>query len=257
MDTLNLDKFSPKEAELRLLAESCKTLDTTDLKAVGETRKKLKATRVEITKTGKAMRDDANKFATAVIAREKELVAIIEPDERRLEAIEDEYNKQKEREARVALLPVRRERLKSIKDNISTSDDEILDMDGPTFEGFFNKILADKNEADRLEIERVKAEQYAEAIRIEWEASAKEREEKARADERFRIERETSEAVALKAKQEAEAQVAIEAEQVRLQSQVKYKKWLDDAGYSDVPDQKLVDKGPTVELWKLVRTFNK
>lgn len=54
--------------------------------------------RVSITKAGKAARDDATKFSAAVIAEEKRLIAIIEPEESRLRTMRDDWDAERERE---------------------------------------------------------------------------------------------------------------------------------------------------------------
>jgi hypothetical protein len=61
-------------------------------------RMSLKNTRIAIQKTGKEARDDAVKFQKAVIGKEKELVDLIEPEEKRLAELQDEVDKAKERE---------------------------------------------------------------------------------------------------------------------------------------------------------------
>jgi hypothetical protein len=152
MSELNIEAFNPTVAELQRLADQSRAVDTTDLKAVKETRLEMKKARVEISKKGKEMRDGANAFAKAVIAKEKELIAIIEPEEERLEAVEEEAKAAQLREERKAILPHRKERLASLNDGIEVEDEELLDMDGPAFEGYFNKRMADKNEADRAEM---------------------------------------------------------------------------------------------------------
>lgn len=58
----------------------------------------LKNTRVEIEKQAKAAREDATAFTKAVIVVEKELVAIIEPEEKRLQAIQDAHDEKVEAE---------------------------------------------------------------------------------------------------------------------------------------------------------------
>jgi hypothetical protein len=52
----------------------------------------LKKTRVEIERHGKAARDDATAFSKAVIAEERRLIAIIEPEESRLQALQDDHD---------------------------------------------------------------------------------------------------------------------------------------------------------------------
>lgn len=55
-------------------------------------RMKLKSTRVEIEKRGKAAREDATAFSKAVIAKEKELIGVIVPEEDRLQSLQDEWD---------------------------------------------------------------------------------------------------------------------------------------------------------------------
>ena len=96
MDTKDLEKFDPTVAELTAMVAKTKKLKATDLEdkaqlaIVKENRIVLKKARVQIEKRGKELREDALKFQRAVIAKEKELIAIIEPEEDRLEAIEQE-----------------------------------------------------------------------------------------------------------------------------------------------------------------------
>jgi hypothetical protein len=61
-------------------------------------RMTLKSTRVEIEKTGKDARDEAIRYQKAVIAAEKELIGLIEPEEARLKALQDAEDARKEAE---------------------------------------------------------------------------------------------------------------------------------------------------------------
>lgn len=90
---LNADKT---ELELRELVKS-----SADVVAVADMNGRdmahrigmnLKTARVAITKTGKAVREDATAFRDAVIAKEKELIGIIEPEETRVLALRDAYD---------------------------------------------------------------------------------------------------------------------------------------------------------------------
>jgi hypothetical protein len=74
----------------------------------------LKNARTDIQARGKDARDDANKFAKAVIAKEKELVSVIQPEEERLQLIRDEWDNRIERE-RLAQLEEERLRVENIK----------------------------------------------------------------------------------------------------------------------------------------------
>ena len=62
----------------------------------------LKAKRVEIQKRAKEVREDAVAFQKAVIAKGEELAAIIEPEEKRLIALRDEWDEAREAEKRQA-----------------------------------------------------------------------------------------------------------------------------------------------------------
>lgn len=80
--------FSSTLERLRALAKesvSLVSVDTEDnLAAAKAAKARLQSTRVLIEKTGKAARDDATKFGKAVIAKERELIAVISPEEARL-----------------------------------------------------------------------------------------------------------------------------------------------------------------------------
>jgi hypothetical protein len=66
-------------------------------------RMRLKGTRVDITKTGKAAREDARSFSDAVIAEEKRLIAILAPEESRLQSLQDEWDAAREAERQAKL----------------------------------------------------------------------------------------------------------------------------------------------------------
>lgn len=78
----------------------------------------LAGARIAISKTGKAARDDATKFSKAVIAEEASLIAITEPEEKRLLALRDEWDKAvaAERAAREA---AEKARIMAITDRIA------------------------------------------------------------------------------------------------------------------------------------------
>lgn len=110
-------KFDPSVEELnKIVAVTSKITapdlsDDTQVALVHDTRISLRDARVKIEKAGKQYRADALAYQKKVIAREKELIAIIEPEEIRLKALEEEATRLRERAAREALLPMRREQL--------------------------------------------------------------------------------------------------------------------------------------------------
>lgn len=194
LEKLEIEKFNPTVMEIQKVVDDGRSITISDfsnkvqVKAVRDQRIKLKEIRVNITKQGKMFRQKALDFQKAVIGKEKELVALVEPEEVRLEGLENQASAFEEREKRRELLPKRRDRLTSIGDGIEVSDDELLDMDSTAFEGYCNKRFADKNEKDRVELEakqRVLKEAEAKAAH---EKEIKEAEDRARADERKRAE---------------------------------------------------------------------
>lgn len=72
--------------------------DQASYQQIHSARMVLKNQRVEIAKRGKAARDDANQFAKAVIEEEKKLIGIIQPEEERLQSLQNEFNEREERE---------------------------------------------------------------------------------------------------------------------------------------------------------------
>lgn len=85
--------FQTTRDQLKVLAAKSTSLvkvDTPDnLAAAKAAKATLVSTRTRIEKTGKAARDDANKFGKAVIAKERELIGLISPEEQRLGTLID------------------------------------------------------------------------------------------------------------------------------------------------------------------------
>jgi len=100
---IQLKKFEIDETALVDMAFTYKGLqvngieDKEGLKAVRKARLELKDIRVDIAKKSKNLRESAVKFQKAVIAREKELIDLVEPTERYLEAEEDRIEEEKKR----------------------------------------------------------------------------------------------------------------------------------------------------------------
>lgn len=81
-------------------------------------RIELKTARVEIEKRGKAAREDAQTFCSAVISAEKELVGIVKPEEKRLQSMQDEWDAAREAE-RKAAEEAERVRVQTIRSHIA------------------------------------------------------------------------------------------------------------------------------------------
>ncbi|MEK7092033.1 MAG: hypothetical protein AAB907_00250 [Patescibacteria group bacterium] len=199
MEKLDIEKFNPTVAEIQKVVDDGKSIIVTDftdkgqIKLVRDQRLKLKDIRVNITKQGKMFRQQAVDFSKAVISKEKELISLVEPEEERFSVIEDQATAFEKRERRRELLPKRRSRLIDFKDVIDgeISDDMLLDMDGAEFEGYCNRLFAEKNERNRIELEAKEKAIFDEKMRLLREQEIKEAEDRARNEERKRrIERE-------------------------------------------------------------------
>ncbi len=91
---LSLEKFNPTVAELNALVAQTSTRlfdekNSVDVDYAHNSRMSIRAARVKIEKFGKQLRENAITFQKAVIVKERELIAIIEPEESRLAVIEE------------------------------------------------------------------------------------------------------------------------------------------------------------------------
>ena len=196
--------------------------------------------RTTITKTGKAAREDAAAFQKAVIAAEKELIAITEGEETRLLALRDAWDQaraaEKAEAERIERLRIEQIHLRiadireagnlALQCRTSAMVESLIEkMTGQVLDGFDEfteeahntrtatlarmKEISDIKLAEEQERARIKAEQEAEAARLAAERADIERQRK-EAAEAERI------AAQERAQQEAKAQAAREAEAKRL-----------------------------------------
>lgn len=227
--------------------------DDKQIALVKSNRISLRDARITIEKRGKELRADALKYQKDVIAKEKELLAIITPEEDRLKAIEDEAKLIKERAARVALLPMRREQLAAIGamplDEFPFEND-LLDMDNDQFISYLNVRKAEKLDRDMAEVNAEKARLADEArlaqVRLEAEVAERNRiEAAAKAQEEARM-RES----------EAHAQQAKD-KQAKLEKQKKYKAWLEKIGYAETEHGSwyFATKDDVTNAYRLISSF--
>lgn len=274
MSDLNIEKFNPTVSELQNLVAITSQItevnikDKSQIEQVKKHRISLRDARVAITKKGKELREDALSFQKAVIAKEKELIAIIEPEEERLKVFEEEAKKQALRAERIALLPERKKAIEAIADELPLPDDEaLIAMDATEFKEYCNGRVADKNAKHEAELkareDAIKAEEERQSI----EKEAREREEKARQEERERIEREQKEEKErLEREQKAEQErieqakkdeeARLKREQEEREADIKYQKWLSDSGYNKDTDV-LKEEGNKVVLYRKISEFEK
>lgn len=219
MEILSLEKFEPTVAALRAAVKESVVIkldnpeDSKQVKIVHDKRIELRDMRIVITKKGKELRDDANKFAKAVIEKEKELLAIIAPEEDRLERLEDSAKEIIARKARLEAIPVRQERLKEL--GVIATDDELMEYDDDGFKTFLNAEIEKKNERDRQALEAEKAKVEADRLAMEREKEMRAREEQAREEERQKAARLAQEQEGARIADEARRKADIEAEAKR------------------------------------------
>lgn len=190
MEDKDLEKFDPTVAELTAMVKKTSEIKTVDFNDKAQmvnvhvSRMELKNVRVKIEKYGKGLREDAIAFQKKVIAKEKELIGIIEPEEDRLAEIEKQAEVLEVKRLRAEKLPERKAKLASIS-KADVEDEALLGMDDLYFDAFFNQCVSEKNEADRLENERVAAEKAAqlEEARLKAEREAEAANERVRASQ--------------------------------------------------------------------------
>lgn len=266
-----LDKFDPKVAELQKVASTAKEVVVTDIRdetqlGVAKTKRlELMRIRTSIEKTGKSLRDDANAFNKAVLTKQKELIAIVEPEEQRLAAIEEEGKKAAEIDERKKSLPERLEKLGAINDSVEITEGELLEMDELQFGIYYNgrienwnleekrkleeqaQLDLEKKEADaKLETER-KEKEAAEAQRVADVAQAKIDAENAKIEERKReLEKEKRELEHMKeldeAKKIAEAEAVANAEKKAEEEKEAEAQRVADAEKKETAEKKALEK---------------
>lgn len=96
------------EHEKKLIELAARSKDITGItnqdayKECHSCRMVLKNERINLERLGKAAREDAQKFAKAVIAEETRLISLIEPEEKRLQVIQSEFDAIEKRAAEAA-----------------------------------------------------------------------------------------------------------------------------------------------------------
>jgi hypothetical protein len=235
--------------------------DKTQLEIVRTNRIALKNARVKIEKRGKELREDALKFQKAVIAKEKELVAIIEPEEDRLAAIEEEAKAIVIRQQRTEQLAARRERLASIGDNLPIDDDHLLTVDDIQFDAYFNQRTADKQAADAAKLAEERRKLDEEKLAIEREKETRQREEIARREERERADadaaRKEQERIEREAREKAETERRDRQEKERLEKEASYRAFRESHGWTPTTQSDFKEERVNGEiiLWKKLGAF--
>lgn len=231
--------FENKKAQLEALAKEAKGLkiasisDKEGARIVSEKRKALKSERVEIEKQAKAMRDGLTQINRDISAKEKELIAIIEPTEKDLLAEEKRIEEEKERIRQEEITKENARIQKRIDDlaqfGFQIDYADVKSMSDETFAKYLDaaKIQHKKDQAEKAEQERLRLEQE-EKERLEREAEAKRIAEEKAELERLRKEQEEREAK-IRAEQEAMEAEKRKMEAERLALEEKKRKEEEDA----------------------------
>lgn len=190
-----LQQFSQTTADLHAMVAASKTITVEDLKdkkqleIVRANRITLMHTRTALEKEGKKYRENANCYLKDLLKKEKDLIAIIEPEEIRLAEIELQAKQNAIMEERLRKLPARHERLLAINNapEIARGDYDaaLLAMDDVQFDAYVNQVLFQRHENElakqKADQDRIKAEQDArQAILDAQEAAIRADEAKAR-----------------------------------------------------------------------------
>lgn len=216
---MSLTVLDKREAELTVLAESAKDItitgpeDKEGYKIVREKRIELKNARISVQNDGKDLRENAVKFQKTVIAREKQLIAIIAEEESRLSNAEDQYDKWQE-EARIKREREENERIQKRIDSLAKFSYaldlyEAKVMPEEDFQALLGHAEAgwkkeqEMLESKRIEDERLKAEAL-EAQRLYEERIKKESEELERKKAEYEAQRKADLELAERAKKERE-----------------------------------------------------
>lgn len=284
-------KFDYTADQLRQIVAETSTIITVDidnkqeLALVKKNKLALGKIRNSLKEFGKSKRDYFNEMAKKIITREKELVAIVEQEEDRLNVFLEEAKHKQELADRMLILPDRKEQLAQIGDEVQVTDGFILSLGSNEFTEYVNnrkteylnakeaklneekaKIEREKEIRDAQEKSRLEAEERAKKeIELAKEKAELDRQEalrKAEAekqaiiDENNRKEKERLEAEE-KIKQEEAEKVRLEKEnQEKLEKQKKYQTFLKENNYNENEDY-LLNKDDKVILMRKVAEFKK
>lgn len=256
-------EFKKKEDNLKDLNEVALMLDnvdTTKITDVVDARKFVVKLRGLIQKQGKELREEAIATQKRVLAEENEYVALLNPREEKFKQIEKENAHKELMKIRMNTLPIRKDSLEKIGDDVMIADQEILEMDDLQFVEYRENRIKAKEEADRVKFEQeqrikdaqevARKEAEEKAKREAQEAIDKANREKEEAERKLKEEKESAE------REAKEAEEKKKAEEKRLAKETDYKKWLTDNSF-DKDTMKLIDTGTEVHMYKLVATYNK
>lgn len=279
-------KFDYNLEALQEIVKEANAIDFTNLELVKETHKKLVKIRTTIKKQEKEMVDEANSFRNRVFGKRDEYLSLTEPVEAKLKTALDMEEQRLVMEARISLLPNKKEQL-AILDIRPVTDEEILALDDEQWVAFYQSKMIEnqtnvtmKERAKKIEEERVEREarikkemeEKAEQEKKELiERAEKEKQqailkaendkkialEKAEREQKEAVERVQREAQAKveKEKRDKETKEKAEAEaKAKMEADKQYQDFLKANDY-DATTDKIVRDGAEVKVYRLVATL--
>lgn len=260
MIALDTDNAVIRLNELAIQAREITSITNKDgYKQCHKARTVLKQTRVAIEAIGKSVRDDANKFSKAVIAEQRKLIAIIEPEETRLMGLQTQWDAaiEAEKQAKAAIEKARVDALISRIGALrkfpngyhDSSSEEIkkaieyvesIDVSEAQFFEFTSSAVEVKKSAilqlqyTLVQQEDWEAQQIEMAIEAEKQAKARLEQERKDAEARREIERERAEL--------AEQRKAIQAAAVLEEQRIRAERQKIEYERRAIEEQKTIEK---------------
>lgn len=268
-------KFDYNLEALQQIAKEADSVDLTNLELVKETHKKLVKIRTTIKRQEKEMVDEANSFRTRVFGKRDEYLSITEPVETKLKNTLELEEQRKIMEARVVLLPNKKDQL-ALLDIAPVTDEFLLSLDEEAWIMLYQSKIQE-NHINTVNKERIKkelADQKEREIRIRKEAEEKAELDKKKLLEQVELDKKQAllkaeddkrqailktergiqiklenekKAKELKEKQELEAKVKAEADQ-------RYQNFLIQNNYNESTD-KIQRVGQEVKIYRLIATI--
>lgn len=243
--------------ELQKNVEFSKKLTITDLEdkkqfqVVKDTKNWYVKTRNSIKRAFKSKRDEYNKLAKDNLSAEKEVIAVIEWEENRLNELVQEAELAKLKKDNESKLEPRKELLKEYECELK--DEELLIMTDKDFKILLSEkkeLYLEKKEAElKAEQEKIKREKELEEARKQAKIEAEQEAERKHKQEIEKIKREQEEKEILeKQKLEKEKQAKIEAEKIEKEKQERLEKEKKYITYRDSIDYDKFEK----EDWKII-----
>ena len=257
-----LTKFEITKEELEKIVEKTKNItiknleDKAQLEIVKRARIDLRDIEITIEKTGKSYRDTFTKINKCIMSKEKELLAITNPEFNRLKTLEEEAKQIAIKVERIKLLPYRKEELTKV-DN-TTDDSVLLEMDDKTFNEYLLEKSQEKLEKERLEKEnKEREEKRLKELEEAKKQAREEAERKAEVDkqeaiDKIKREQEEKEKREKQAREEKEEKEQIEKE--KIEKEKDYQKFLSDNDYNET-EFKIVKENEEIKLYKFVATY--